>query len=66
MLVSIQPKLPMRNKKKTKEYYIDLLGFREYGNNEYPEYLMVEKDEIQIHFFLFVNLKPKENYGLNS
>ncbi len=63
MLVSIQPKLPMRNKAKTREYYIDFLGFREYGTNEYPEYLMIEKDEVQLHFFLFESLNPKENYG---
>jgi hypothetical protein len=63
MLVSIQPKLPMRNKAKTKEYYIDFLGFREFGSSEYPEYLMLEKDDIQIHFFLFEGLNPKENYG---
>jgi catechol 2,3-dioxygenase-like lactoylglutathione lyase family enzyme len=63
MLVSIQPKLPMRNKAKTREYYIDSLGFKEYGTNEYPEYLMIEKDEVQLHFFLFEALNPKENYG---
>lgn len=63
MLVSIQPKLPMRNKAKTREYYIDFLGFKEYGTNEYPEYLMIEKDEVQLHFFLFEALNPKENYG---
>lgn len=63
MLVSIQPKLPMRNKAKTREYYIDFLGFKEYGTNEYSEYLMIEKDEVQLHFFLFEALNPKENYG---
>ena len=63
MLVSIQPKLPMRNKAKTREYYIDFLGFKEYGTNAYPEYLMIEKDEVQLHFFLFEALNPKENYG---
>ena len=63
MLVSIQPKLPMRNKAKTREYYSNSLGFKEYGTNEYPEYLMIEKDEVQLHFFLFEALNPKENYG---
>ena len=63
MLVSIQPKLPMRNKAKTREYYINSLGFKEYKTNEYPEYLMIEKDEVQLHFFLFEALNPKENYG---
>ena len=30
---------------------------------DYDGYLMVEKDLIQIHFFEFKDLDPKENYG---
>ncbi|SEM29293.1 hypothetical protein SAMN04487910_4652 [Aquimarina amphilecti] len=63
MLVDINPKLPMRNKGITKEFYIRKLGFREYGDTDYTEYLMLEKDQIQIHFFEFKKLKPKKNYG---
>ncbi|MEP2240397.1 MAG: VOC family protein [Maribacter sp.] len=63
MLLSIQPKLPMRNKTATKNYYIDILGFKEVGDKDYDEYLMVEKDHIEIHFFLFETINPKENYG---
>ncbi|WP_282179627.1 bleomycin resistance protein [Maribacter stanieri] len=63
MLTSINPKLPMRDKAKTKSYYVESLGFKEFGAVDYPDYLMVEKDEIQIHFFLFKALNPKENYG---
>ena len=63
MLTDINPKLPMRNKKVTKEYYINELGFREYGSVDYDGYLMLEKDQIQIHFFEFGALNPKENYG---
>ena len=33
-----------------------------YGG-DYEGYLMVEKDNIQIHFFEFKELDPKENYG---
>jgi hypothetical protein len=62
MLTDINPKLPMRNKKVTKAYYINL-GFDQFGNAEYDEYLMIQKDSIQIHFFKFKNLNPKENYG---
>ena len=53
----------MRNKSATKDYYLNKLGFTEFGNVEYDEYLMVEKDELQIHFFIFKDLNPHENYG---
>jgi len=62
MLTNINPKLPMRDKALTKEYYINQLGFQQFGN-DYDGYLMVQKDEIQIHFFEFKDLNPKENYG---
>ncbi len=63
MLTDIHPKLPMRNKAVTIDYYINQLGFQQLGNADYDEYLMVHKDNIQIHFFSFVALNPKENYG---
>lgn len=63
MLTSINPKLPMRNKAATREFYINGLGFSEFGNTDYDGYLMVEKENIQIHFFEFKELDPKENYG---
>ena len=63
MLTDINPKLPMRNKKVTKEFYINQLGFSEYGSADFEGYLMIEKDQIQIHFFEFKELNPKENYG---
>lgn len=63
MLTDINPKLPMRNKEATRDYYINQLGFTEFGNANFEEYLMVEKDKIQIHFFEFKQLDLKENYG---
>lgn len=63
MLTHIHPKLPMRDKAATKAYYISKLGFRDIGAADFPEYLMVRKDEIEIHFFEFKELNPKENYG---
>ena len=62
MLTDINPKLPMRDKSVTREFYINKLGFQQFGNN-YDGYLMVQKDNIQIHFFEFKELDPKENYG---
>ena len=61
MLTAKNPKLPMRNKEITRKYYVNQLGFEEIG--DYDGYLMVEKDSIEIHFFEFKELDPKENYG---
>ncbi|MGB5460383.1 MAG: VOC family protein [Eudoraea sp.] len=63
MLTDINPKLPMRDKNVTREFYINKLGFKEFGSADFDGYLMVEKDQIQIHFFEFKELNPKENYG---
>jgi Glyoxalase/Bleomycin resistance protein/Dioxygenase superfamily len=63
MLTAIHPKLPMRNKVATKNFYLNQLGFQEFGNADYDGYLMIEKDHIQLHFFEFKTLDPKENYG---
>lgn len=63
MLTEIHPKLPMRDKAITKNYYLNKLGFKEIGKIDYDGYLMVQKDNIQLHFFEFKELDPKENYG---
>ena len=63
MLTTIHPKLPMRDKTATRNYYINQLGFQEFGSADFAGYLMVAKDNIQIHFFEFKELDPKENYG---
>ena len=63
MLTDIHPKLPMRDKSITKDFYLNKMGFKIFGNMDYDGYLMVQKDNIQIHFFEFKELNPKENYG---
>lgn len=62
MLTNINPKIPMRDKTATKDFYLNKLGFQQFGG-DYDGYLMVQKDNIQIHFFEFQELDPKENYG---
>lgn len=52
----------MRNITATKEFYINQLGFTQFGGN-YEGYLMIEKENVQIHFFEFAALNPNENYG---
>lgn len=61
MLTEINPKLPMRNKALTRDFYLNKLSFKELA--DYGNYLIVGKDNIEIHFFEFKELDPKENYG---
>lgn len=63
MLTNINPKLPMRNKTATKDFYVNKLGFENVGSSDYDGYLMVEKDSIEIHFFEFKEIDSKENYS---
>ena len=53
----------MRDKSTTKKFYIDKLGFKLVGDTDFDGYLMVEKDSVEIHFFEFKQINPKENYG---
>lgn len=61
MLKNIIPKLPMRNKMLTKEYYLNQLSFELLA--DYGDYILLKKDGIEIHFFEFRSLNPLENYG---
>ena len=61
MYTSIIPKLPMRNMALTKAYYLTQLNFFELG--DYGDYLIVGKDQIEIHLFEFKRLDPNINYG---
>jgi catechol 2,3-dioxygenase-like lactoylglutathione lyase family enzyme len=63
MLTKIHPKLPMRNKAVTRDFYTRQLGFQICGTADYEGYLMLQKDHIEIHFFEFAALNPLENYG---
>lgn len=63
MLTDINPKLPMRDKAITRNFYVNKLGFKDIGSADFDGYLMVQKDNIQIHFFEFKGLDPNENYG---
>jgi catechol 2,3-dioxygenase-like lactoylglutathione lyase family enzyme len=63
MLTDIHPKLPMRNKGMTRDFYINKLDFQEIGSEDFDGYLMMQKESVQIHFFEYKELNPKENYG---
>jgi hypothetical protein len=60
MLTDINPKLPMRNKSATRDFYLNKLGFREFGRADYDGYLMVQRDGVQIHFFEFKDLTHRK------
>ena len=63
MLTQVNPKLPMRSKAATKAYYTQQLGFTDVSAADYDGYLIVEKDNVQLHFFSHPALNPNENYG---
>jgi Glyoxalase-like domain len=63
MLDKIIPKLPMRDKNITKDFYLNALDFQEIGIADFQGYLMLQRDNIEIHFFEFKDLNPEENYG---
>ena len=61
MLKDIIPKLPMRDKMLTKEFYLNQLSFELIS--DYGDYILIKKNQIEIHFFEFKSLDPLENYG---
>ncbi len=63
MLTFIIPKLPMRSKAATKDFYLTQLGFTDIGASDFEGYLLIKKENIEIHFFEFNGLDPHENYG---
>jgi hypothetical protein len=61
VLKDIIPKLPMRDKMLTKEFYLNQLSFELIS--DYGDYILLKKDQVEIHFFEFKTLNPLENYG---
>lgn len=63
MLTEIHPKLPMRHKNRTRDFYVNKLGFEDIGVVDFDKYLIIRKGTIEIHFFEFEELDPATNYG---
>ncbi|RYD99096.1 MAG: VOC family protein [Sphingobacteriales bacterium] len=63
MFNAIHPKLPMRNFELTRAFYVGQLGFTQVGDPHFQDYLMLKKENIELHFFLFPDLDPLQNYG---
>lgn len=62
-LQSVIPKLPSKDLNATKSFYEEKLGFRQVGGT-YPDYLMLRRDAIELHFFLHSELDVLMNYGM--
>lgn len=52
----------MKDKAETKNFYVNTLGFP--NCNEYPDYLIIWNEAIELQFFLFPDLNVYENYGM--
>jgi hypothetical protein len=62
MITNVIPKLPMRNKQLTREYY-SRLGWTCGDATDYPNYLIMEWGSFELHFFLHAELNPMNNDG---
>lgn len=63
MLLAIHPKLPMRDKNITLKFYLENLGFERADVHDYDGYLMLKKDQIELHFFEYRDINVDENDG---
>lgn len=63
MITQICPKLPMRNKQLTRQFYVEYLGFTDISASDYPDYILLSRDGLELHFFLHPALDPSTNYG---
>ncbi|AEA43509.1 bleomycin resistance protein [Fluviicola taffensis] len=62
MAISVPKKLPMRDKHATRQFYLNALGFHLFGHADFDGYLMVEKEDLQIHFFEQKELDSSEKH----
>lgn len=63
MWKAIIAKIPMIDKSTTKAFYMNALGFIDLGQSDYEFYLILAKDNLEIHFFENKKLNPFENDG---
>jgi catechol 2,3-dioxygenase-like lactoylglutathione lyase family enzyme len=60
--LTIIPKLPAINLEETQAYFENALGFT--LSSRYPEYLIMESGNTELHFFEFKELDPLTNYSM--
>ena len=59
---SIIPKLPAKDLEATRLFYTEKLNFKVI--NTYPDYLLLQRDNMEIHFFLHRQLDINRNDGM--
>jgi hypothetical protein len=57
------PRLPMISLEETKNFYMEMLDFKVVSLFK-DEYLVIQKDEVEIHFFRMSDLNKVSNYGM--
>ena len=51
----------MQQKAQTLDFYIQQLGFELLA--DYGDYILVKKEQVELHFFQYKGLDPATNYG---
>jgi uncharacterized glyoxalase superfamily protein PhnB len=59
MITTVIPKLPYIEKQKTLDFYVNQLGFS--VMSDYGEYLLLESNNVELHFFHFSSLLPNKS-----
>ncbi|SKC09001.1 Glyoxalase-like domain-containing protein [Soonwooa buanensis] len=59
MLQAIIPKIPFIEKEKTLDFYLKQLGFNLIS--DYGDYMILEKDNLEIHFFSYQSLEKEKS-----
>ncbi|MFZ1790044.1 MAG: VOC family protein [Saprospiraceae bacterium] len=59
MIISVIPKLPFINRDETIFFYVKQLEFELLS--DYGDYLIMEKDGVEVHFFSFPSLIPSKS-----
>ena len=57
MLLSLIPKLPAKNLDATRDFYVNILGFKLLS--QYPEYLILARDGVEVHFYPNEHVVPE-------
>jgi hypothetical protein len=60
--IKVIPRLPAKDLEQTRVFFEKHLQFTTEG--VFPEYLIMEKGEIELHFFQFADLDPLSNYAM--
>lgn len=60
--MKVIPRLPARDLDQTREFFEKHLLFS--TQSRYPDYLVMKKAEVELHFFHFPDLDPLSNYAM--